>query len=152
MIADSVNRHYPPIKSMAKDRTRRVTVRFARGGQMLQKLLAIAAWATFAFIVFVTISPLGERPVVTANPDLERFGAFALVGLLFGLAYPRKLVADASFVVIAAGLLETLQLMTGDRHGRIADMFVKASGGAFGVAVALIILILIERGNTFLKR
>jgi hypothetical protein len=119
---------------------------------MLHKLLAIAAWSTFAFIVFVTISPLGVRPVVTANPNIERFAAFALVGLLFGLAYPRKLVADASFVVMAAGVLETLQLMTGDRHGRIADMFVKASGGAFGVAVALIILILIERRKIFLKR
>jgi hypothetical protein len=55
-------------------------------------------------------------------------------------------------VVIAAGVLETLQLMTGDRHGRIADMFVKASGGAFGVAVALIILILIDQRNALLKR
>jgi hypothetical protein len=60
--------------------------------------------------------------------------------------------ADASFVVVAAGVLETLQLMTSDRHGRIADMFVKASGGAFCVAVALIILILVERCKPFLKR
>jgi hypothetical protein len=75
----------------------------------------------------------------------ERFTAFALVGVLFGLAYPRRLAVDASFVVIAAGALETLQLMTRDRHGHVADALVKAAGGAFGVAVALIVLIVAQR-------
>jgi hypothetical protein len=98
---------------------------------MLHKLLATGAWAAFALIVFVTISPLGFRLVATANSDIERFAAFALLGLLFGLAYPRRLVVDASFVIITAGVLETLQLMTSDRHGHIADTFVKAAGGAF---------------------
>jgi len=55
---------------------------------MLHKLLAASAWIAFALIVFVTISPLETRPVVTENPNIERFAAFAIVGLLFGLAYP----------------------------------------------------------------
>jgi hypothetical protein len=114
---------------------------------MLHKLLAAAAWAALALIVFVTVSPIEMRPVVTADPNLERFGAFALAGLLFGLAYPRRLIADASLVVVAAGVLEAFQLMTPDRHGHMADAFVKAAGGAFGVAMALIILVVLERGN-----
>jgi hypothetical protein len=65
--------------------------------------------------------------------------------VLFGLAYPRRLVIDASFVVIAAGVLEAIQLVTRDRHGHLADAFVKAAGGAFGVAMALILLIVINR-------
>jgi hypothetical protein len=112
---------------------------------MPHKLLATAAWIAFALIVFLTISPLDMRPVVTANPDIERFAAFALVGLLFGLAYPRRLVVDASFVIVAAGLLETFQLMIRDRHGHMADALVKAGGGAFGVAMALMILIVADR-------
>jgi hypothetical protein len=112
---------------------------------MLHKLLMTAAWIALAFIVFVTLAPLETRPVITENPNIERFAAFALVGLLFGLAYPRRLAVDASFVVIVAGLLETLQLVTRDRHGHIADAFVKAAGGAFGVAMALIMLIVAER-------
>jgi hypothetical protein len=112
---------------------------------MLHKLLVTAAWSALALIAFLTISPQNMRPVATADPDIERFAAFALVGLLFGLAYPRRLVVDASFVMIAAGVLEAFQLMTRDRHGHIADAFVKAAGGAFGVAVALIILITLER-------
>ena len=77
---------------------------------MLHELLATAAWTAFALIVFFTISPLNMRPGVTADPNIERFAAFALVGLLFGLAYPRRLAVDASFVVVAAGVLEMLQL------------------------------------------
>ena len=111
----------------------------------MHKLLAIAAWTAFTLIVFLTIAPLDMRPVVTADPNIERFVAFALVGLLFGLAYPRRLLADASLVMIAAGVLETFQLITRDRHGHIADAFVKAAGGAFGVAMALMILIMLER-------
>jgi hypothetical protein len=112
---------------------------------MLHKLLATAAWAALALIVFLTISPLDMRPVATTDPNIERFAAFALVGLLFGLAYPRRLVVDAAFVVIAAGLLEAFQLITRDRHGHLADALVKAAGGAFGVALALMVLILLER-------
>jgi VanZ family protein len=112
---------------------------------MLHKLLVTAAWIALALIVFVTLSPLETRPVITENPNIERFAAFALVGLLFGLSYPRRLAIDASFVVIVAGLLETLQLMTRDRHGHIADAFVKAAGGVCGVAVALAVLVVAER-------
>jgi VanZ family protein len=112
---------------------------------MLHKLLAVAAWMALGLLVFVTISPLETRPIVTENANIERFAAFAMVGLLFGLAYPRRLAIDASFVVIAAGVLETLQLLTPDRHGHIADAFIKAVGGAFGVAVASIALVMARR-------
>jgi hypothetical protein len=112
---------------------------------MLHKFTVAAAWTTFVAIVFVTVSPIDMRPSVTADPNIERFAAFAILGLLFGLAYPRRLVAGATFVILAAGMLETFQLMTPDRHGHIADAFVKAAGGAFGVAVALVILSMVER-------
>jgi VanZ family protein len=111
----------------------------------MHKLLAIAAWTALALIVFLTISPLNMRSVVTADPNIERFVAFALVGLLFGLAYPGRLLVDASLVMIAAGVLEAFQLMARGRHGHIADAFVKAAGGAFGVALALMILFMLER-------
>jgi VanZ family protein len=120
---------------------------------MLHRLLATAAWTAFALIVFFTISPLSMRPGVTADPNIERFAAFALLGLLFGLAYPRRLAVDASFVVVAAGVLEMLQLVIPDRHGHMADALVKAAGGAFGVAAAaLIVLFVAERRKGPVKR
>ncbi|MFZ3374438.1 MAG: hypothetical protein WA183_02680 [Chthoniobacterales bacterium] len=114
---------------------------------MLHRLLATAAWTAFALIVFFTISPLNMRPGVTADPNIERFAAFALVGLLFGLAYPRRLAVDASFVVVAAGVLEMLQLAIPDRHGHMADALVKAVGGAFGVAAAALIGLIVAESR-----
>jgi hypothetical protein len=112
---------------------------------MLHKFFAVTAWTAFAAIVFVTVSPIEMRPSISSDPNIERFAAFAILGLLFGLAYPRRLVADAFFVVLAAATLETFQLITPDRHGHIEDGFVKAAGGAFGVALALIIAIMVTR-------
>jgi hypothetical protein len=51
--------------------------------------MIVAAWAVFAGIAFVTLSSSGLRPNI-ANPNLEQFGAFALLGVLLGLAYPRR--------------------------------------------------------------
>jgi hypothetical protein len=106
----------------------------------LKGLLAGAAWVTFAFIVFSTLAPLHLRPVVARNADLERFAAFAMLGLLFGLAYPHRRIADLSFVVSAAGVLEILQLMTPDRHGHLLDAMIKAVGGTFGIGLSIFIM------------
>jgi VanZ like family len=107
---------------------------------LLRRLLIVSAWAGFALIVFVTLAPVVLRPVVTPHADLERFAAFAVLGLLFGLAYPHRLMADLSFVVCAAIVLETLQLITRDRHGHLSDVLAKAAGGAFGIGLAMFIL------------
>jgi hypothetical protein len=84
------------------------------------------------------------RPVVTRNADLERFGAFAMLGLLFGLAYPHRRIADLSFVVSAAGVLEILQLITRDRHGHLLDAVTKAVGGTSGIGLSIVILAVAE--------
>lgn len=112
---------------------------------MPHKLLAAAAWTAFVLIVFVTISPIDMRPSITADSNIERFVAFALLGLLFGLAYPRRLMIDASFIIAAAGALEIFQMITRDRHARAVEALVKAAGGSFGVAMALIVLIVFAR-------
>jgi hypothetical protein len=107
------------------------------------KWLRIAAWLAFAFIVFATLAPLQFRPVVSHHAQLERFAAFATVGLFFGLAYPRQWILDWSFLIAAAGLLEALQYLAGDRHGHLRDAVAKALGGTFGIGVALLILALV---------
>jgi hypothetical protein len=50
-------------------------------------------------------------------------------------------------------VLEMLQLVIPDRHGHMADALVKAAGGAFGVAAAaLIALVVAERRKGPVKR
>jgi VanZ family protein len=106
---------------------------------MLHKFIAAAAWATLAFIAFATLSPLGLRPEV-GDANLERFGAYALAGLLLSLAYPRHLISIVVFVVGVASVLELLQLVTPDRHGHFADACVKVAGGVVGVALAFMVM------------
>jgi VanZ family protein len=101
---------------------------------MIPRISAIAGWLTLTVIVFVTLSPVGDRPSI-ASPHLEHFAAFALIGLAFALAYPSRVVLVFAIVVGAAIGLEMLQLLTPDRHGRAADALVKALGGISGICV-----------------
>ena len=56
---------------------------------MSRKFIIVAAWTVFAGIAFVTLSSTGLRPRI-ADPNLERFAAFAMLGLLLGMAYPGR--------------------------------------------------------------
>jgi hypothetical protein len=100
---------------------------------MLQILLRALAWSALACIAFVTLSAIGLRPVMTANPIYERFVAFAIVAALFGLAYPGRTIFAIIVVIGSAMSLEALQHLTPDRHGHVVDFVEKASGALFGI-------------------
>ena len=107
---------------------------------MPQKLINVAAWGLLAFIAYATISPIQARPTLPTSTSFEHFAAFALVGGLFGLAYPRQAALACLIVFGSAVLLELLQLLTPDRHGRVPDAIEKIAGGAVGIAAARAIL------------
>ena len=94
-----------------------------------------AAWLGLIGIVFSTLSPIGLRPHV-GGPNYERLFAFALIGALFGLAYPKHLVRITIIVVGFALGLEILQMIIPGRHGRMFDAVVKSCGAMAGVSVA----------------
>jgi VanZ family protein len=106
---------------------------------MFQKLVALAAWGTLAFITFATLSPIGLRPHVAADIGIEHIAAFSVAGLLFGLAYPRHIIPVIALVLGSAILLEALQLITPDRHGRLLDLGFKLLGGSIGIAIACLL-------------
>jgi VanZ family protein len=117
---------------------------------MLRQLIAIAAWACLTFIVFATLSSAGARPELTrAEPALvvfvERFGAYALVGLLFCLAYSRRIVFVCFLVFGSAVFLEFLQIFIPDRDARVFDAAEKLAGGAAGILTACIFLSFLGR-------
>lgn len=111
---------------------------------MTHKLFVIAAWACLALIAAVTVLPQGFRPHL-ASQRVEYLLAFGLAGLLFGLAYPRRLVLVAAIVLGSAALLEALQLVTPDRHASLGDLAFKLAGGLAGLLTALIALRLRQR-------
>lgn len=68
-----------------------------------------------------------------ASPSFERLAAFAVLGTLFCLAYPRHIVLVSLIVLGSALLFELAQLLTPDRHGRFQDATIKMTGGALGI-------------------
>lgn len=99
----------------------------------LARLLRLLPWLVLAFIAYATLSSLALRPQL-GSATLERFGAFWLLGLLFALAYPRRLAIILLLVAAAALGLELSQMLAWDRHGRMADALVKLGGGYLGIA------------------
>lgn len=104
---------------------------------MFRKIIIILAWSTLLAIAFATLSPIGLRPHV-GDVTGERFLAFAVVGLLFGVAYARHLWLVALMVGGAAVGLEVLQHLTPDRHGEISDALVKLAGALTGTGLAYV--------------
>jgi VanZ family protein len=111
---------------------------------MFHKLTIIAAWALLAFITYATIIPLQNRPTFPASTSFEHMAAFVALGTIFCIAYPRHIVFTCLVVLGSAVLLETFQLVTADRHGRIQDTIEKMAGGALGIAIGQVILLLVR--------
>lgn len=101
----------------------------------LQRFIALLAWAGLIFIAYATLSPLALRPHLGPFVQLERFGAFMVIGCLFALAYRQRPFVVLAFVLALACGLELFQLLAPSRHARLLDLLVKASGGGFGVFV-----------------
>jgi len=65
-------------------------------------------------------------------PLFEHIIAFAILGTLFGFAYPRRALLAAALCLVPRALLETAQTLTPDRHGTLVDALENA-GGAAGI-------------------
>ena len=121
---------------------------------MIHKLIATAAWACLIFIIYATLSSLDARPELTGVgfykaffTVLERFGAYAVLGLLFYLAYPRHVVLVSLLVLGNAVILELLQNFVPDRDARVSDALEKLAGGIAGIFAAMALLALIRRSG-----
>ena len=110
----------------------------------LHTALRLLFWCLLAGLAFVTLAPLGMRPIL-GPANLERALAYAGFGLVAALAYPRQRMFVLAAVVVVAGLLEYGQSLTASRHGRLADFLVKAAGGAAGWLAACALLIAARR-------
>jgi hypothetical protein len=110
---------------------------------MTPKFSRISGWLALAFIAFVTLSPIDERPSF-AGPQVERFAAFALLGFALVLGYPRRLLQTVAVVIGSAFVLEALQVLTPDRHGRLLDALVKATGGLCGIGAGRLVLLFLQ--------
>ncbi|MDB5541789.1 MAG: hypothetical protein JWQ89_3516 [Devosia sp.] len=105
---------------------------------MSLRLLPMLAWLLLAAVAFVTLAPIGLRPMSMFSPNVERFVSFGVVGLAFALAYPRHLWVILAVVLGSAVVFELLQLAVQSRHGRLLDVAVKLAGGGLGIAAGAV--------------
>jgi hypothetical protein len=103
--------------------------------------VVLIAYATlthvgFVYAIYFKLSPFLMQPAMQTYAHFEHVIAFAVLGALFGFAYPRHLLLVCCIVLGAAALLEVLQTTTPDRHGTWVDALEKMAGGAAGIALA----------------
>src|SRR5882724_6214078 len=108
-------------------------------------ILRIIAWLLTAAVTFATLGPPRLRPHSNLGQDGEHALAFVLVGLAFGLAYPRHRLLTAIIAVILIGVLELLQLWMPGRHARLEDFVVDALAACAGIAMAAVLDWLMRR-------
>jgi VanZ family protein len=102
-------------------------------------VLRLFAWLLATAVTFATLGPPSYRPHSTLGQDGEHALAFILVGVAFGLAYPRQRPMVAGTAVVAIGLLELLQLWAPGRHARLEDFLVDALAAGAGFVIATVL-------------
>src|ERR1700745_1282164 len=111
-------------------------------------IFRIIAWLLTAAVTFATLGPPSYRPHSALGQDGEHALAFVLVGLAFGLAYPRRRLLTPGIAVVLIGVLELLQLWMPGRHARLEDFLVDALAACAGIAVAAMLDWLRRRSKT----
>ena len=126
-----------------------------------RRLIVAGAWASIIFIAYATLTHVGfvysiyfklapflMQPEIRTYAHLEHVLVFAIVGALFGFAYPRRTLLVCLIIFGSAAILEILQTMTPDRHGHVIDALEKMAGGAAGMFFAWSALRFGQRNRT----
>lgn len=100
-------------------------------------IVRIFAWLLAAAVTFATLGPPSYRPHSNLGQDGEHALAFVLIGLAFGLAYPRQRLLTSAISVVMIGVIEILQFWAPGRHARLEDFVVDALAACSGFALAV---------------
>lgn len=92
------------------------------------------AWILLIAIIFVTISPIGLRPHTLTTVNFDRGAAFAVVAMLFVLAYPGRWKRIGLFLITGAALFEIMQIVSPTRHAHLEDALMKSLGVVLGTS------------------
>lgn len=114
----------------------------------MTKLARIAAFAAILLVVVLTLGPVGLRSMSPIDPHFDRALAFAVIGFLLIVSFPRhpwRVVIGVLLLIVA---LEAGQGYRPDRHGRVPDVVEKIAGAAFGIAAAAGTLWMLRRRRT----
>lgn len=108
-------------------------------------LARIAALAAIALVTGLTLGPVNLRAMSPIDPAFDRALAYAVVGFLLILSFPRHPWQVVIGVVALIGLLEAGQGLRPDRHGRVPDVLEKTVGAGAGIVAGTGALWLLRR-------
>jgi VanZ family protein len=83
-------------------------------------------WLLLLAIATVTLSPLELRPATGMPADIERACAYAVLGSILFVAYPKHRQICMVLAIGFAGILEVGQHFVPGRHGTVHDFVIKA--------------------------
>lgn len=98
-----------------------------------------AAWLLVLAAIVLTLGPQKFRPYTGIEHDIEHGLAFALVGIAFGMGYPKSRLLMAALAVAAAALMEILQQWVPGRHAYFSDFVINGLGACAGIAAATLL-------------
>lgn len=110
--------------------------------------IKLSAWLLLGLCIAATVVPIGLRPHAMLPPNADRALAFAAVGALFALAYPRQWLAIAIFLVGGAFAIESTQYLSPSRHPSFSDALVKSAGALVGIAAMRCVMIVWMRSKS----
>ena len=108
---------------------------------MLRHLAKLAAWAALAAIVLLSLFPPGTILAEPANFS-DRAFRYAVLALLWVIAYPRGLLAVSLLIGCVAVGSEGLQWTLLDRSGSLVHLLTKLAGTSVGIVVGVLGLML----------
>ena len=114
----------------------------------MTKIARIAALAAILLVVVLTLGPVGLRSMSPVPAVFDRALAYAVIGFLLILSFPRhpwRVLIGVLALIVA---LEAGQGFRPDRHGRVPDVIEKTVGAGFGIAAAAGTLWMLRRRRT----
>ncbi|WGF87119.1 VanZ family protein [Marinivivus vitaminiproducens] len=124
----------------------RAQVEKGDGGRSALRTVGFVVWLLlWSMVVAASLGPVAES--VPGTDKLHHFlayGALAGTALLFARS-PVGLIAAAIGTVLASGAIEILQGYVPNRQPDVADLAANGVGAAFGLAIALAILLVRRR-------
>ena len=102
----------------------------------------VLAWTTLGLILLGTVVPVGLKQHIVAAANIKSVFLFALMGLLFVVAYPTDRRVIALLCILVATASESLLLILPDRQIRIERMVIKILGVSVGLLIGGILMVI----------
>jgi VanZ family protein len=111
----------------------------ARNIRFIGQFVRLSAIGFALTLLILTTLPAAKRPVTGLQHDVEHFGAFLLLGLLFAFGFRAQARSMFLGSIAFAAFVEGSQIQLQTRHARLADFLVDAAALCVGILIARLI-------------